>query len=211
MIRVFKGAGGYDVAYTINGNNIYANAHGSGDVAYRIDGDKIYKGSGGYDVAYRLDSSDDKNNISDSEKPGCLGKIIGAILGAIVAMVMHSWQGRIGVAYGLAFGILGTIMQRGSVGMGIFLSVVLMLIFGALGLLAGFISSKLSRHGNLGALIGAAAIGIALAIIAAAGKQDLHEIILFFLFGTVPGLVVGAIVGGIVGLVKNKKTGKIES
>jgi hypothetical protein len=134
------------------------------------------------------------------EPGGCLSKIIGAI----IAMVMYSWPGRIGVAYGLAFGILGTIMQRGGIGIGIFLSIVLMLICGPLGLLAGFISSKLSRHGNLGALIGAAATGTVLAVAAAINRQRLHEILLFVLFGAVPGLVAGAIIGSIVGLVKKQ-------
>jgi hypothetical protein len=120
-------------------------------------------------------------------------------------MFLHSWPGRIGVLYGLVFGILGTVMQHGGIAIGIFLCVVLMLICGALGLLAGFISSKLSRHGNFGALIGSGVTGIAFVVIAVIGKVNLTNTLLFFLLGAVPGLVIGAIVGGIVGLIIKKK------
>ncbi|MDR1175064.1 MAG: hypothetical protein LBK83_06300 [Treponema sp.] len=184
MINVYLGSGGYDVAY-------------------RIDGNKIYSGSGGYDVAYRLDST----STNSDEKPGCLGRIIGAIIGAVGFIIMQylkTWPGRIGVVYGLVFGILGTITQHAGIGMGIFLSIVLILICGALGLLGGFISSKLSRHGNFGALIGAAATGIVMIVIAAISKQALPWTLMFFLLGAVPGLVAGAIIGSIVGLVKNQ-------
>jgi hypothetical protein len=141
------------------------------------------------------------------ENPGCLGRIIGAIIGAVGFVIMQylkTWPGRIGVAYGLAFGILGTITQHAGVGVGIFLSIVFILICGALGLLGGFISSKLSRQGNFGALIGAGATGIAMIVFAAIDKQALPWILMFFLLSAVPGLVAGTIIGSIVGLVKKQ-------
>jgi hypothetical protein len=142
---------------------------------------------------------------SKEENPGCLSRIIGAILGAIVAMFLHSWPGRIGVLYGLAFGILSQ-LPKGSVFAGIFTSILLMLICGLLGLLAGFISSKLSKQGNIGALIGSGAGGIFLAVIAIAGKMSIAMILTFFLVGTVPGLAAGAVIGAIVGLITKKKS-----
>jgi hypothetical protein len=209
MTNILSGSVGYDIAYRIDGKNILSGSFGY-NVAYRIDGKNILSGSVGYDIVYRIDSgvSSSSSSSSDSgEKPGCLSSIIDTIIGAIGYFIVHclkSWPGRIGITYGLALGILCTIMQHAGAGIGIFLSIFFMLICGALGLLGGFISSKLSRHGNFGALIGAAATGIALVVIGAIGKQGLPSILLFFLIGVVPGLVAGAIIGAIVGLVKKQ-------
>jgi MFS family permease len=140
---------------------------------------------------------------SKSEEPG---GFIGMILSAILFFIRQPLPGKIGIMYGLAFGILMTITtQGGGIGMGIFFSLVFILIFCLLGRLAGFILSKLSRHGNLGALIGTAVAGLALAGLAVINKQSLSWILLFFLFGAVPGLVLGAIIGAIVGAVKKQK------
>jgi hypothetical protein len=144
---------------------------------------------------------------SSDENSGCLGKIIGAIIGAIGIIIAHylqTWPGRIGVAYGLAFGILSTIAERANIGMGIFLSIMFILICGALGLLGGFVSSKLSRHGNFGALIGAAVAGIVMIVTGAIGKTTLPVTLVVSLLAAVPGLAAGAIIGAIVGLVKKQ-------
>jgi hypothetical protein len=184
-----------------NGNMVLNN---SGGVLFHVDDGASDVEIGAAAVfLYHLGEVQEKpesasSSSSGGEKPGCLGMIIGAI-SFVIMNYLKTWPGRIGVAYGLAFGILGTLMQRGGVGMGIFLSIMLILICGALGLVGGFISSKLSRHGNYGALIGAGATGIALAVIGVIGKTNISTILLFFLVGAVPGLVVGAIIGTIVG------------
>jgi hypothetical protein len=195
---------------TVEGNNIYK-WPGRDQIGTVDGGTSVQKGAAGMFLlgyfnqkTYQKQPPSNGGGGSSGEKEGCLSRIITAILGAIVGLVMYSWPGRIGVAYGLAFGILGTIMQHGGAGMGIFVSIILMLICGPLGLLGGFISSKLSRHGNFGALIGAAVTGIFMIVIAVISKQALPSILLFILFGTVPGLVVGAIIGAIVGLVKKQ-------
>jgi type III secretory pathway component EscS len=190
------GYGGSIIGRIDSEGKIWNDGYG-GHIVGRVD-DGILAGGA---ALLLLDFSKNKD-----EKSGCLATIIGAIIGAIVAaliaIVKHSWAGRIGVAYGLALGILATVTQRGGVGLGIFFSIFFMLICGALGLLADFISSKLSRQGNIGALIGAAATGITMVVMAVIAKSSIPQALLLLLLALIPGLIAGAVIGAIVGLIK---------
>lgn len=197
------------VGHIESGGIIFKGGTGGGTCVGHVEGgDELVGGAALLLGLLDVHDKDDNKTEDNSEKPGCLSRIIGAIIAVIVAIVKHSWPGRIGVAYGLALGILMTIapgMGGGGIGIGIFMSIIFMLICGPLGLLAGFISSKLSRHGNLGALIGAGAAGLTLVVLAIIEGYHLSWMFLFFLLGTVPGLVAGAIIGGIAGLIIKKK------
>jgi hypothetical protein len=207
--KIYSGSGGYDVAYTINGDKVYKGSTGYGDVAYTINGNKVYKGSTGYgDVAFRIGYDEDRTVSSSSgEKPsGCLGMIL-AFFGFI--FIKLPIGGKICAIAGAVLPIIGALTGSYPGGNVIFFAPLGFLIGGGIGALGNFIIPKLSKTGKLGTLIGAVVLIIAFEIMLFTGNIStaFGNIVGFAIFGLIIGSILGAIIGSIVGLIQ-KKVGK---